>query len=148
MTRLVPFVCLLAGLGCYAYIPASPGRSLTNKEIQLSLTDSGTVVLAPFVGPSIATVDGRLVRDSADTYLLNVTQTARRDGTETEWRGERLVVPRSLVYAVSTRQFSRGRTLLFSALTTGALIAIAEAFAGGGGATVPGGTPTGPPGGK
>jgi hypothetical protein len=104
--------------------------------------------LAPFVGPSIATVDGRLVRDSADSYLLNVTQTARRDGTETEWRGERLVVPRSLVYAVSTRQFSGGRTLLFSAITTGALIAIAEAFIGGGGATVPGGTPTGAPGGK
>ena len=148
MTRLAPFVCLLGGIGCYAYIPATPGRPLTNQEIQLSLTDSGAVILAPFVGPSIATVDGRLVRDSADTYLLNVTQTARRDGTETEWRGERLVVPRSLVNTVSTRQVSRGRTLLFSAITTGALLAIAEAFVGSGGATVPGGTPTGPPGGK
>jgi hypothetical protein len=93
-------------------------------------------------------VTGRFAGDSADTYLLNVTRTERRDGNGMEWRGERVVVPRALVSTVAVRKFSPGRTLLFGGLSTGALIAIAEAFGGGGGATVPGGTPTGPPAGK
>lgn len=146
--KRISLVVLLPALGCYAYVPAVPGGSLTDREVQLSLTDSGAVVMAPLVGPSIATVDGRLIRDSSETYLLNVTGTARRDGVEMEWRGERIAVPRVLVTSVATKQFSRGRTLLFGALTTGALVAIADAFVGGGGATVPGRTPTGPPTGR
>jgi hypothetical protein len=148
MKRLLPIAVLVGAVGCYAYIPAIAGRSLTDREVQLALTDSGAVVMAALVGPSIATVDGRFIRDSDDVYLLGVTGTARRDGAEMEWRGERIAFPRVLVSSVATKQFSRGRTLLFGALTTGALIAIGEAFAGGGGATVPGGTPSGPPTGR
>ena len=60
--KRISLVVLLPALGCYAYVPAVPGRSLTDREVQLSLTDSGAVVMAPLVGPSIATVDGRFIR--------------------------------------------------------------------------------------
>jgi hypothetical protein len=144
MRRLL-LVPLIACAGCYAYLPTTANRPPLGSDVQLALTDSGTVVLTSFVGPSVGSVSGLFVADSADTYLLNVTRTARRDGTETDWKGERIVVSRALVSGVSTRQFSAGRTILFSALTTGALVAIVEAFAGGGGASSPGGTPGGPP---
>jgi hypothetical protein len=136
-------VCLalaaLASLGCYAYLPTPNNRPSPGNEVQLGLTDSGTVVLARLVGPSVGSVTGRFAGDSAGTYLLDVTHTARRDGTESDWRGERIAVDRALVTDVTTRRFSPGRTIVFGGLTTGALIAIVEAFAGGGGASAPGG---------
>ncbi|HEY2378540.1 MAG TPA: hypothetical protein VGH98_21350 [Gemmatimonadaceae bacterium] len=148
LTRALTLTGLVASAACYAYVPARSDASLTDREVHLTLSDSGAVVLAAQVGPQIASLDGRFIRDSDDVYLLSVTQTDRRDGSQMEWRGERLAVPRVLITGVATKQFSRGRTFLFGALTTGALIGIAEAFAGGGGATVPGGTPGGPQGGK
>jgi hypothetical protein len=134
--------------GCYAYLPARSERITTGAEVQLALTDSGTVVLTRYVGPSVGLVTGRLVGDSADAYLLSMLRTTRRDGVEADWRGERVAVSRALVTEVSMRRFSPGRTILFSALTGGALVAVVEAFAGGGGASALGGTPTGPPTGK
>ncbi|MFL5612057.1 MAG: hypothetical protein ACJ796_00145 [Gemmatimonadaceae bacterium] len=152
MTRIRRFSFVLVATpifaGCYAYVPTSNTRPVTGAEVQLALTDSGTLAMIPFVGPSVGQVSGRFIGDSVGSYLLSVTRTARRDGAETDWRGERIAVSRALVSEVSIRRFSPGRTILFSALTGGALVAIVEAFAGGGGATTPGATPTGPPSGK
>lgn len=152
MRRIRPLSFLLItapfGAGCYAYVPTSSPRPVTGSDVQLALTDSGTLAMTPFVGPSVGLVTGRVVGDSSGSYVLSITRTARRDGIETDWRGERIAVSRALISDVATRRFSPGRTVLFSALTGGALVAIVEAFAGGGGATSPGGTPTGPPSGK
>jgi hypothetical protein len=134
---------LVAGIGCYAYIPTTSTGAQPGSEVQLMLTDSGTVVLASAIGPSVGTVDGRLVSDTGGSYLLNVTRTQRRDGTEADWRGERLVIPQVLTSGIAARRFSTGRTALFSTLATGALVAIAEAFGGNGGASAAGRTPGG-----
>jgi hypothetical protein len=145
---LLSFLIAPLCAGCYAYLPTPNGRPSAGAEVLLTLSDSGTVAMTPFVGPSVGVLMGRVVADSADAYLLNVTGTARRDGIETDWRGERVVVSRVLVTTVSTRRFSPGRTVLFSAVTGGALAAVIQAFVGGGGASSPGGTPTGGPVGK
>jgi hypothetical protein len=145
MMRWLSLIALFLSGGCYAYLPTTANRPSPGSAVQLALTDSGTVALAASVGPSVSSVSGLFVSDSADTYLLKVTRTARRDGTESDWKGERIVVSRALISSVSTRRFSPGRTILFSAITTGALVSIVEAFAGGGGASAPGGTPIGPP---
>ena len=48
--------------GCYGYYqPIAP--NLTGHQLQLSITDSGSVVLAPQVGFQVDAVDGRLVRE-------------------------------------------------------------------------------------
>jgi hypothetical protein len=62
----------------------------------------------------------------------------RRDGAATDWRGEKVEVPHGLISQVATRQLSRTRTIAFSALATGLLAAISEAFAGGSGGSVSG----------
>lgn len=148
MKRALATLVVVGSVGCYAYVPPPNGGPATGNPIQLALTDSGAVVLTPLIGPSIATLEGQLVADSAATYVLSVSKTSRRDGSEMDWRGERVAVPHVLVSSVGTRRFSRGRTLLLSALTTGVLLGISQAFVGGGGATVPGGTPGGPGSGK
>jgi hypothetical protein len=130
--RAAAILLSLTLVGCYSYAPATGGDLGAGSAVELSLTDSGMVSLTPLVGPFVATLDGHFVGDSADTYLLKVTKTTRRDGADTDWRGERVAVPRAFVASVATRQFSRGRTTLFGAVATGALVAIVEAFSGGG----------------
>lgn len=129
------------GLGtsaCYGYYqPITP--HLSGHVVQLSITDSGSVVLAPQVGYGIEAVDGKLIADSDMRYLVAVTSIRWRDGQESGWKGESVDIPHSLVSTVMERRFSRARTMLFAAATTIAMVAVKHAFGGAGGATAPGG---------
>jgi hypothetical protein len=126
-------------VGCYGYYePSGPG--LTGRQLQLSITDSGAVVLAPQVGNAVETVEGKLLTDSASRYVVSVSGVRRRDGVEADWRGEPVSIPHSLVSTVMERRFSRARTTLFVAATTIAMVAAKHAFGGAGGATAPGGS--------
>jgi len=132
-------VATLSGTGCYGYY--QPVNSdLAGHQIQLSITDSGAVILAPQIGFGIESVDGKLVTDSAARYVVSVSGIRRRDGIEADWRGEPVYIPHALVSAVMERRFSRARTTLFAVATTIAMVSVKHAFGGAGGATAPGGS--------
>lgn len=132
-------VAALSGTGCYGYYQPV-NSNLTGHQIQLSITDSGAVILAPQVGVGIEAVDGRLVTDSAARYVISVSGIRRRDGVEADWRGEPVYIPHALVSSVMEKRFSRARTTLFAVATTIALATVKHAFGGAGGATAPGGS--------
>jgi hypothetical protein len=139
--------CLgLGASGCYGYYqPSTP--NLAGHEVQLGLTDSGSIVLAPQVGNRIEAVEGKLISDSDMRYQVAVTGIRRRDGQESDWNGEFVNIPHAVVSTIMERRFSRSRTTLFALATTFAMITAHRAFAGTGGANVPGPSPgagTGP----
>jgi hypothetical protein len=131
-------VALPALAGCYGYY-TPPARSVIGRQVQLSLSDSGSVMLAAQLGPGSTAVEGRLVADSGSTFLMSVAGVRRRDGDEAEWKGEQVAIPHPLVTGVAERRFSIGRTALASVLTGVALVAAQQAFSGrgfgGGGGT-------------
>ena len=131
---------LLLLSGCYAYLPATSGRSLAGRAAELSLTDSGAVVLGPVIGPAAQSVAGRVVGDGNGSYVVSLENVHHRDGHDVRWRGERIVIPRALTSAAGERRFSPTRTALFAALATTALVSARQAFAGegsgGGGAGI------------
>ena len=131
---------LLSGTACYGYYQPV-NSNLAGREIQLSITDSGAVVLAPQIGVGIETVDGKLVTDSAARYVVSVSGIRRRDGMEADWHGEPVFIPHALVSTVMERRFSPARTTLFAVATAIALATVQHAFAGAGGATAPAGSP-------
>jgi hypothetical protein len=139
---LALFASTLFSLGCYGYYRPSTAV-LAGRQIEISLTDSGSLALAPQLGFNVEAVDGRLVRDSASSYLVSVTGIRKRDGQESGWKGESVSIPRTDVSTLQERRFSRARTTLFAAASTIAMVAVKRAFAGNGGATAPGGTPGG-----
>lgn len=128
--------------GCYGYVGVRPDAPLSGREAQLWLSDSGAVVLASTIGPSVESITGRVVADSAQLYVVALSTVRRRDGDETIWRGERVSVARSLIVDSATRQFSPSRTALFSGLLSATLIAARQAFqgrgSGGGGGGISG----------
>lgn len=132
---------LLVVTGCYVYRPVSGAAPVASERVRLTLTDSGAVSLASQLGPATEEVQGRVVADSAGTYLLSVLATRRRGGIETDWRGEQVAVPRIFVASAQERRFSRTRTILATVGVIAAAVAVREAFWGPGG--VFGGAPPG-----
>ena len=131
MSRLTIASLLLFVGGCYGYYPATTPTPV-GRDLEVTLSDSGSFALARQVGPSTATIGGRFASDSGNAIVLAVTGTRRRDGTEVDWRGERVAVPRPVVVKVEERRFSRGRTTLFATVLTLGLIATHEALGGNG----------------
>ncbi len=139
ITAALASLTALSVAGCYGYYQPM-ASNLAGHQIQLSITDSGAVVLAPQVGVGIESVDGKLVSDSDSRYIVSVSGVRRRDGLETDWKGEPLNIPHALVSTVMVKRFSRARTTLFAVATTIAMVAVKHAFGGAGGATAPGGS--------
>lgn len=108
-------------------------------------SDSGAVVLASRIGPSVEMITGRVVADSTDCYVVALSTVRRREGDETSWNGERILVSRALITDAGTRQFSASRTALFSGIVSAGLVAARIAFqghdTGGGGGGVSGSAP-------
>ena len=148
-SRATRGICALGTVGlagCYGYFAAPRGASLAGREAQIWLSDSGAVVLASTIGPSVQSITGRIVADSNDAYIVSLASVRRRDGDETAWRGERVSVARALIIDTGTRRFSPSRTALFSGLLSASLIAARQAFqgrgsGGGGGGVSHGGAP-------
>jgi hypothetical protein len=140
--RTRPFIALAMLLtgACYEYLPARSTASLVGKRVQLSLTDSGSVVMASRVGPSVDAIEGALLADSAGAYVLGVTLTRARSGAETDWREERVAVAHSLVASFAERRFSRSRSTFAGALMSAGVVAVTVGLRGNGNSS--GGVPT------
>jgi hypothetical protein len=123
----VPLLVLLSG--CYGYYP-SISPTPAGQDVQITLTDSGAVVLARQVGPSAEAIRGRVSSDSANALVLAVTGVRQRDGNDVDWKGERVAIPRLLVTTVEERRFSRARTVVFGAAVAISAFALRQAFSG------------------
>ena len=128
--RAIASLLLFAG-GCYGYYPATTPTPV-GRDVEVTLSDSGSFALSRQVGPSTATIDGRFASDSGNAIVLAVTGTRRRDGTEVDWKGERVAVPRPIVLKLEERRFSRGRTTLFATVVALGLVATHQALGGNG----------------
>ena len=145
---LVPIFLLSSALGlaCYDYRPVTAPSALEGRRVQLLLTDSGAVALTRSVGPSVEALEGTFLGDSAEGYRLSMATSRARNGIETDWRGERVFVPRSLVATMMERHFSSSRTAFASGLAALGVGAITVGLrgkgeGGGGGPIVGPGTP-------
>jgi hypothetical protein len=145
--RFLAFVAALAAGGCYAYVQPAPGP-LVGRPVQATLTDSGAVVLAGRIGPSVESLRGNVVSEDTRKISLAVDEATRRDGTGTSWKHEVVDVPRPLVQQVEVRQFSPSRTALFATLASVVFITVERGFLRGGGANAAGTAQTGLPGGR
>ena len=126
-------------LGCYGYYPPSTG-DLTGRTVQLVITDAGAIELAPRLGTSVQSVSGAVISQTAAGFTISVTETQRRDGVESMWRGETIEIPRPLISSTMERHFSRARTILFLGATSLAMVGIKHSFGGGAGSNAPGNT--------
>ena len=122
---LLVAVCVTGA--CYGYVPAPPSPR-PDAPVRIELTDAGTVEVASAVGPGMEMIDGRLLRADADSVVVGVTLTTSRRGVETDWRGERIAVPRTAVSSLQVRRLSVVRTTVATVGGVAALVATAVGF--------------------
>jgi len=139
------FVSALAS-ACYAYAaPGSGDTRLTGRQVQATLTDSGSVVMAAKVGPAVEQLRGNVVAEDLYSVSFSMDESVHRDGTGAPWRQEVVQVPRPLIRQIDVRGFSPTRTVLAAFLTTTALLAVERGFLKGGGANAGGTSQSGTP---
>jgi hypothetical protein len=142
LAQVVPTVSLLLLGACYGYYPVS-NPSPVGREMQLMLTDSGSLVLSRQIGPSAQSVLGRVTTDSGNAVVVSLASVTFRDGRDMSYTGEHLSVARPLIASMEERRFSRARTLLFGGATIVALAGARQAFQGTGASSPGSGLPSG-----
>jgi hypothetical protein len=129
-----PIVCALAATlltgGCYTYAePPATGVS-RGQAVRVLLTDAGTAAVAPWVGPRVVSISGRLMSSADSAVTLALTTTEKRNGTDDLWRGEPVLIRREYIESLQRRTFSGSRTFVAGGVAVG-LAAILYAALGG-----------------
>ena len=117
MRLLASGICSLVLVlsGCYVTVPVTQSTLQPGDRVRVQLTEQGADDLARYLGPNVATVDGRLLQNSDGVLALSVTTVATRAGDEQYWKGEQVSIPRTTVATVQGRKLSLWRSGLIGA---------------------------------
>ena len=111
--------------GCYSLQPVSAASPELGTVVAVDVNDAGRAALNQAVGPEVRQLEGRLVQRSEAEMLLAVTAVRTFRGGEQVWKGERVTLKPEYVGNTYQKRFSTGRTMIASALTIGAFLALA-----------------------
>ncbi len=124
MRRFAPLVLIVALAGCYTYAPYRVATPEPGKSLRVVLTDTGGDSLARFVGPNVATIDGKLVLANDDGLEIGVKQVTMHDGLEQYWKGETVTIPKPYISSVQVKTFSWPKTGLLAGIVVVAVLAL------------------------
>lgn len=114
--------------GCSYYRPLATTTPAPGMAVSIALTELGSDSLARYLGPDVGDIRGRLLSMDDSSYMVSVSGVDLRHGLVLGWKGERVVVARSLVGGLAERRFSLGRSLLVGGLSALGFVVSVEAF--------------------
>jgi hypothetical protein len=138
VSALVAMAAVLPTLhACYEYKPLETQTPPVGDMIALQITDQGRIDLAERFGPGLAEIQGRVVANQGNEYVVNVFRVSQLNGETAAWSGEVTHINRTVVGMVKGRQLSPVRTTLLAvggAVAVGYLAtrALSGGFSGGG----------------
>src|SRR5438093_10404901 len=110
----LPIVTGLLLVGCYNYLPLRRSSLVPSTYLAVTLTESGSEELAPYLGPNAHVVRGRYLAATDRGLALSVESVESPRGDIARWAGETVVVPREFVWEVEQRQVSQCRMVLIA----------------------------------
>jgi hypothetical protein len=131
--------------GCYTYRPLVTPAPQPGTRVSAELTGDGARDLSGQVGPEIEHVEGDVLAVDSSGVQLAVRQVETTRGIQSDWKGEKVIIPRSAVSGWQQRRLSVGGTGFLGGLVAGGLYAMYRLFGGpglingNGGGTGPGG---------
>jgi len=127
--------------GCYTYGDVASPKPELGKPMRVALTLTGGDSLARWLGPNVATIDGRLVQDSPTAYEIGVNSVVMHSGMEQYWKGETVTIPKGLIASIQERKFSWAKTGLLAGVVIATAVALQQSGTIGGSQSHP--PPTG-----
>lgn len=129
MSRLAILVAVLgAGTGCYDYHPLTAPSPDQGSYVAATLTETGSVALARYLGPDAFLVRGRYLGTGEAGVVVAVTSVELKRGTTVSWAGETVVLPGEAVASLDVRRLAKGRTALLAGVGAGGLVFTTLAF--------------------
>lgn len=109
-------------LACTEYVPIrGPVDAAPQRSVRVTLTDQGTIDVAPTIGMRAQTLDGILQVVTDSSLSLSVRTVSREGGIEDSYAGEPVTLLRRDYESVAAGRTSVSRSLLLA----GAIIAAA-----------------------
>ena len=135
--RLAPLTGIaLLGLtvtGCYTLQRAGGATPPAGQRVAFDVNDAGRSALGGLIGPEVAQIEGRLLSNGTEDYLLAVSTVRLLRGGEQVWSGEQVRIRREHVTTTYERRLSRGRTLALAAVAGGVVaVFVGRSLAGAG----------------
>jgi hypothetical protein len=130
-------------LGCYNYAPLRRSSLVPSAYLAVTLTESGSEELAPYIGPSVLVVRGRFRSATERGLMLAVASVETRRGDLLLWNGEPVVIPGEFVRSVETRQTAAGKAALLAGTALVGFFAAYAAFGSGASGAAAGGSGVG-----
>ena len=131
--------------GCYTYRPLTTQDPVAGTRVSAELTGEGSRSLSGRIGPEVEHVEGQVLRVDSTDIELAVVQVEGVRGYQSDWKGERVVLPRNAVAGWQQRKLSVGGTGFVGGVVLGSIYAIYRLLGGpgvfGGGRGDSGGTP-------
>ncbi len=144
-SRLVFLVAVVSlQTSCYNYLPLRRAHLVPSTYLAVTLTESGSEQLAPYIGPDVLIVRGRFLSGTDRGLVLSVLAVEGRRGEVLEWKGETVTVPGEFVRSLEERKPAAGKTVLLAGASLVGFFAAYAAFGPGVGGTTSGGVGTGP----
>ncbi len=137
-------VATLLQVGCYNYLPLSRSHLVPSTYLAVTLTESGSDELAPYIGPNVLVVRGRFLSATERGLVLSVSAVENQRGNSFEWKGESVVIPGEFVRRVEERRVARSKTVLLAGASVAGFLITYAAFGPGASGTDPMGTGAGP----
>jgi hypothetical protein len=139
---LTAWSLVLPTAGCYAYVPVASTATPSLGESTVVLNTAGTAAVQRRLGDNVRELDGPILRVSADSLTLTVTQFTTVTRERFPQNGVEVSIARAHVEQVQTRTYSRKRTwgligtvaaILALALGAGTAASASSGGEGGGG---------------
>ena len=113
---------LLVG-GCYTLQPSRGSAPPVGTTVAFDVNDAGRVALGGTIGPEISQIEGRLLNNGTEDYLIAVSTVRLLRGGEQVWSGEQVRIKSEYVGSAYERRFSRARSVALGSAVLGGFAA-------------------------
>jgi hypothetical protein len=122
--RIAAIGVLVAIAGCHRYVPIGTPVPPVGEVVAFQISDQGRVGLAERFGPGVARIEGRVLGNEGNDYVISVSRVAQIGGESSLWSGETIHLEHDFVGRLERRELAKTRTWLVAGGVTTAVVAL------------------------
>jgi hypothetical protein len=111
-TASLGVACVILTTACYTYDLKAPSDLMAGQEVEVTVNNVGRVALTSDLGDDVAQFEGNVVSVADSMLTVSVTHVDYLNGSSTGFPGGTISVSRNSITTVSTKQFSRSKTVV------------------------------------
>ena len=112
LRRIVGAILLATNAACYSHLPVGLGKPAPESRIIVGITDVGADQMANSIGLAAREVEGFVVSATDSVWRLRVMRVDQLGGFSSQWNGEEVDFPRSVMTNVREKRLNKTNSWL------------------------------------